>query len=156
MADPEVEKGQSLLSRISTEMVRAQKEYFGKGPTQAKSYFLDDMLIIVMRGGTTTAERTMLDFGQEDKVRDFRQTFENQMTEKLTGMIEELTGRKVLAYQSQILFKPDRVVELFVFDDEARPELLRATAEGQLRDESFGEVAAEDVGLDKPSSAGEG
>jgi len=150
---PERERGHSLLSRISTEMVRAQKEFFGKGPTQAKSYFFDDMLLIVMKGGTTTAERTMLDFGEENKVRDFRQTFENQMTEKLTGMIEELTGRKVLTYQSQIMFGPDRIVELFVFDDQARPEFIQATAEGQLCDEPVGEVNEDE--LDEPSSSGQ-
>jgi uncharacterized protein YbcI len=151
----EHEDGQSLLSRISTEIVRAQKEYFGKGPTQAKSYFLDDMLIVVMRGGMTTAEKTMLGFGEADMVRDFRQTFENQMAEKLTGLVEELTGHNVLTYQSQIMFEPDRVVEMFVFDDMARPEAIRATAEGQLRREPAGEVASEDVGLDAPSSGGE-
>ena len=94
----------------------------------------------------------MLDFGEEDKVRDFRQTFENQATERLTGMIEDLTGREVLTHQSQILFDPDRVVELFLFDRKSRPELIRATAEGQLRDEAVGEVSSHDVGLVKPSS----
>src|SRR5919107_1957074 len=92
----------TLLSRISTEMVRTQKQYFGKGPTQAKSYFFDDMLLVVMKGGVTTAEHTMLDFGQEDKVRDFRQVFENEMTARLSNLIEDLTGRKVVTYQSQI------------------------------------------------------
>jgi uncharacterized protein YbcI len=47
----------------------------------------DDMLFIVMRGGMITAEQTMLDFRQEDKVRDFRKMFENAMTERLTGLI---------------------------------------------------------------------
>jgi len=41
-ADPRA--GGELLARISNEMVRAQKEFFGKGPTKAKSYMLDDML----------------------------------------------------------------------------------------------------------------
>ncbi|MBA3741326.1 MAG: DUF2294 family protein [Chloroflexi bacterium] len=49
------EHGQGLLARLSNEMVRAQKQFFGKGPTGAKSYLLDDLLIIVMRGGLTTA-----------------------------------------------------------------------------------------------------
>jgi len=56
------EHGQGLLARLSNEMVRAQKQFFGKGPTGAKSYLLDDLLIIVMRGGLTTAEKTMLEF----------------------------------------------------------------------------------------------
>ncbi|HEX4364128.1 MAG TPA: Na-translocating system protein MpsC family protein [Solirubrobacteraceae bacterium] len=81
-----------LLARISNEMVRAQKKFFGKGPTQAKSYLVDDLLFIVMRGGITTAEATMLQFGKSDMVREFRQLFENEMTERLTSMIEDLTA----------------------------------------------------------------
>ncbi len=140
--------------RISTEMVRAQKKFFGKGPTQAKSYFLDDMLIVVMKGGLTTAEKTLLDCGEEGQVREFRQVFENQTSERLSDIVEELTGRKVISYQSQIMFSPDRVVEIFVFDDEASSESIKATAQGQLRAEPIGEVANEDVGLDELASSG--
>jgi uncharacterized protein YbcI len=97
----------------------------------------------------------MMDFGETDQVRAFRQTFENQMTGRLTGMIEELTGRKVLTYQSQIVFGPDRVFEIFVFDDQAPADSLAATAEGQLHGPAVGEVAEKDVGLDRPSQSGQ-
>jgi uncharacterized protein YbcI len=120
--------GEGLLGRISTEMVQLMKQYFGKGPTKAKSYFLDDFLIVVMRGGTTRAEQTMLEAHREDSVREFRQQFENEMTGRMTGLIEELTGRKVINYQSQILFDPDISVELFFFDDLVEQDLLRETA----------------------------
>ncbi|HEV2724244.1 MAG TPA: DUF2294 domain-containing protein [Thermoleophilaceae bacterium] len=150
----EEEDGGALLARISNEMVRAQKEFFGKGPTKAKSYMLDDMLIIVMRGGMTTAEKTMLDFGHPDQVRQFRQLFENSMTERLTGKMEELTGRKILTYQSQILFEPDVVVEIFVFDSEGSSDAIEATAEGQLEDSEQG-VATDEAALDSPASSGE-
>jgi uncharacterized protein YbcI len=147
------EQGEALLSRLSNEMVRAQKQFFGKGPTQAKSYLLDDLLIIVMRGGLTTAEKTMLEFGQPDLVRQFRQLFENEMTERLTGMVEELTGRKVLTYQSQVMFDPDVVVEIFVFDSDVAPDARAATARGQLRADDTGE-ATDDAALDDPSASG--
>ena len=147
------ERGQGLLARISNEMVRAQKEFFGKGPTKAKSYMLDDLLVIVMRDGLTTAEKTMLQFGQPDQVRQFRQLFENEMTERLTNMIEELTGREVLTYQSQVMFDPDVVVEMFVFDSVARDDDRAATAEGQLQDAAIGE-ATDEHALDDPSAAG--
>jgi uncharacterized protein YbcI len=133
--------GDSLLSRISTEIVRATKESFGKGPVSAKSYMLDDFLIVVMRGGVTTAEQTMLDFDEADLVRQFRQTFENRMTEKLVGTVEELTNRKVVTYQSQILFDPHIVIELFFFDRHADERQLRETADGQLSDRSIGEAS---------------
>lgn len=133
---PAKEEGGALLARISDEFVRIQKRYWGLGPVKAKSYMMDDLLLIVMRGGLTRAEQTMLDFGEEDQVRGFRQRFENKMTEQMTDKVEELTGRKVLTYQSQILFDPDMVVELFVFD-RAVPgsDEIVATAKGQLDEE---------------------
>jgi uncharacterized protein YbcI len=112
-------QGDSLLSRISTETVRTMKQYYGKGPISAKSYLADDLLFTVMRGGITQSEQTMLKAGREDTVRQFRQEFENEMTPRLISMVEQLTGRHVLNYQSQILFDPDMVVEIFVFDDNA-------------------------------------
>jgi uncharacterized protein YbcI len=150
---PAEERAQGLLARISNEMVGAQKRFFGKGPTEAKSYILDDLLIIVMRDGLTTAEKTMLDFGQPDQVRQFRQLFENEMTERLTDMIEELTGRKVLTYQSQVMFDPDVIVEMFVFDSPAARDAREATAEGQLADDDTGEVTDEEA-LEEAASGG--
>ena len=141
---PAEEEGGRLLASISNEFVQMQKQYWGLGPVKVKSYMMDDLLLIVMRGGLTTAEHTMLDFDEEDLVRNFRQTFENQMTEKLKDKVERLTGRKVLTYQSQILFDPDVVAELFVFDRAAPgAEEIVATAKGQLDEQALGEVESE-------------
>jgi uncharacterized protein YbcI len=126
-------QGGDMLARISDEMVTAKKKFFGKGPEQAKSYMLDDLLITVMRGGLTRAEQTMLRFGQEDMIRQFRQLFENEMTEHLTGLVERTTGRKVVNYQSQVMFDPDIIVEMFFFA-EPRQDGIEATVEGQVRD----------------------
>ena len=148
----EVPHGADLLARISTEMTRAQKKYFGKGPESTRSYMLDDFLMVVMRGSQTVAEETMVEFGQKDRVREFRQQFENEMTGLLIGMVENLTGRKVLGYQSQILFEPEVVVELFFFDRPAEDTETRATAIGQLEDPTIGE-AREDAHEDDVSGA---
>jgi uncharacterized protein YbcI len=153
-APGEDDKGGELLSRISNEMVRAQKEFFGKGPTKAKSYMLDDMLLIVMRGGMTTAEQTMLEFGHQEQVRQYRQLFEDSMTERLTSKMEGLTGRRIINYQSQVMFDPDIVVEMFVFDSEGSSDAIEATAEGQVRDDDAG-AATDEEALDPPSSSGQ-
>ena len=148
------EAGGALLSRISNEMVRALKKFYGKGPTKAKAYMLDDMLIIVMRGGLTTAEKTMLEFGNEDQVRQFRQLFQHEMTERLTDKMEDLTGRKIVTYQSQIMFDPDVVVEMFVFDSEGSSDAIEATAQGQRQEAEQG-VATDEEALDSPASSGQ-
>jgi uncharacterized protein YbcI len=128
-----------MLARLSDEMVRAKKQFFGKGPEQAKSYMLDDLLVVVMRGGLTTAEQTMLRFGRQSMVRQCRQLFEDEMTELLTGLVEQTTGRTVINYQSQIMFDPDVIVEMFLFG-EPRRDGIEATAEGQLHDDATGVV----------------
>ena len=133
----------NLLAQISNEMVRAQKTFFGRGPTQAKSYMLDDFLLIVMRGGFLPVERTMLDAGKEDIVRQYRQDFENEMTGRLTAKMEELTGRKILTYQSQTLFDPDIVIEIFFFDTAVAPEQVEETVRSQLEDSSIAEASPE-------------
>lgn len=110
----------TLLSRISNEMVKAQKLHFGRGPTQAKSYLLDDFLLVVMRGGMTTAESTMLDFGRGELVRSFRQEFEDELSRRMLDSMQTLTGRTIVSHQSQILFDPYTVVEIFFFAPDAQ------------------------------------
>jgi uncharacterized protein YbcI len=144
-----VTDGGDLLSRISNEIVQAQEAFFGERPIAAKSYILDDMLFVVMRGGFTAAEMTMLEFGHGDLVRQFRQIFENEMGEGLIGVVEELTGRKVLTYQSQVLFDPNIALEVFVFDD-TDAKAAEANARGQVADEETGAATDEDT-LDAPS-----
>jgi uncharacterized protein YbcI len=117
---------QELLGRLSRETALIQKDAFGKGPVAVRSYLFDDLLLVVMRDGLTVAEKTMLEFGQGDLVRQFRQTFENEMTSRFVDMVEAVTARKVLTYQSQIMFNPDVVIEIFVFDRELDGEFVSA------------------------------
>jgi uncharacterized protein YbcI len=133
---PEGEARENLLRRLSRETVRIQKSGFGKGPESVKSYLFDDLLLVVMRDGLTVAEKSMVAFGQRDLVRNFRQQFENEMTSRFVGMVEEITGRKVLTYQSQIMFDPDIVVEMFVFDRAFDGGLASAEARGDEEDDA--------------------
>jgi uncharacterized protein YbcI len=112
---PSADRG-DLNKAVSRGLVAAKREFYGKGPEHAKTYVMDDVMMCVMRGGKTTAEDTMLQSGMKDMVRAYRQLFQNQMEERLVGMIEQLTERKVLTYQSQVLFDPFTVIEIFMFD----------------------------------------
>lgn len=148
--EPELdsESRESLLAALSREMVRAMKEYYGRGPTRAKSYLFDDLLFVVMRGGMLQSERTLLEAGLGDTVREFRQKFENVMAKHLVGTVEQLTERKVVTYQSQILFEPEVVVEIFVFDQPVGRAELEATAEAVLAGGDVGSVGADDPDTD--------
>jgi uncharacterized protein YbcI len=106
----------SVQSRISSAMVGMKKEYYGKGPTRARTFIHDEYIFVVMEGGLTRNEETLLAAGQHDVVRSYRLRFQETMTATTVGAIEEIIGRKVLTYHSQILFDPERAIEIFVLD----------------------------------------
>lgn len=108
------------------------KGFYGRGPTKAKSYLIDDLLFVVMRGGITEAEQTLLDAGKADAVRAFRQHFENVMGERLIGTVEQLTERKVVTYQSQVLFDPHTIIEIFLFEKPFGRDTIEETARALL------------------------
>jgi uncharacterized protein YbcI len=109
----------SLSARISHTVVRSIKDLYGRGPTHAKTYLCDEYVFCVMSGGLTRAEETMLRGGQEDAVRDYRLRFQSVVAPELIRRVEDVVGRKIINYHSQILFDPDRLIEIFVLDPTA-------------------------------------
>jgi uncharacterized protein YbcI len=101
---------------LSNAMVGLKKQYYGKGPSRARSYLMDEYVLVVMEGGLTRSEETLLAAGQADLVRNYRLAFQETVTQTTTRAVEELTGRKVLSYHSQIVFDPTRAFEIFVLD----------------------------------------
>ncbi len=84
---------------------------------KAKTYALDDIVVVVMRGsGFTPLEKTIMESGQPERVVSMRHEFQNIMTQRFTETIEELTGRKVLAFLSQAHVEPDITMEIFFVD----------------------------------------
>jgi len=115
------------LSAVSNAIVAMMKKYYGRGPTAAKTYLLDDNLVVVMQDGFTTVERTLLDAGQDHLVREVRLRFQDQMGPEFTGEVERITGRKVLGYSSQVIFDPPTLFEMFVLEPTDEPEAQRAS-----------------------------
>jgi uncharacterized protein YbcI len=99
---------------IANAIVAMFKEFYGKGPTAAKTYFNDDWVFVVLEGGLTRNEETLLEAGEERLVRQFRLRFQEAMTATICGAVEEIVGRRVLTYHSQVMFDPPRTVEMFL------------------------------------------
>jgi len=106
----------SLSARVSQEVVRTMKDLYGRGPERAKTYFCDEYIFCTMSGGLTRDEETMMRGGEHEAVRDYRLRFQRVIAPELIRRVEEVVERKIVAYHSQILFNPDRLVEIFVLD----------------------------------------
>jgi uncharacterized protein YbcI len=105
-----------MLASISTGLVQLHSQYYGKGPTKAKTYLLNDTVICLLRGGFTTVERTLIDQGNAEAVYGIRRSFQQAMEAQFTEVVQTATGRKVIAYMSQIHEDPDIACEVFVLE----------------------------------------
>jgi uncharacterized protein YbcI len=106
------------LAEITNGIVRLFSEYYGRGPTKAKSYMLEDRYVVtVLRETMTTVERTLADNGEGDLVRRVRLTFQEAMADSFKGVVEQVLGRRVEAYHSQILVDPDVGFEFFLLEE---------------------------------------
>lgn len=120
-ADELVEAGAPLAggdgevrNALANAMVGMKKEFYGRGPTAAKAWLLDDYAFVAMEGGLTRNEETMVADGKAAEVRAFRLSFQETMERTIVPTVEEIVGREVLAYHSQIVFDPTRTFEVFV------------------------------------------
>jgi uncharacterized protein YbcI len=113
---PDPLAGGKLLAEITNRIVAMMREHYGRGPIKAKTYVLDNLIVCVLSNGFTAIERTMMDGGEAGRVLDMRRDFQGLMKERYSRMIEELTGRKVLAFLSQAHVEPDLTIEMFLMD----------------------------------------
>jgi uncharacterized protein YbcI len=104
----------AVLTAISDGMVALLKEFYGRGPTRAKSYFQDDLVVVIMRGGFTPVEQTLLDGGRRDAVIQQRMHFQELMRERFTSVVENATGRRVIGFMSANQQDPDFMCDVFV------------------------------------------
>jgi uncharacterized protein YbcI len=107
-----------IRARISREIVRLQAEYYGKGPTKAKTYIVDDLVVVVLEESFTRAERTLAERGEGDAIQHIRRRFQQQMAESFTSVVEQATGRRVRAFLSDTDIAQDVSVETFLLADE--------------------------------------
>jgi uncharacterized protein YbcI len=102
---------------ISNGIVGLMAQYYGRGPTKAKTYLFDRYVFCALEDLLTRAEATMVANGREGLVRDMRLTFQADMAHEFKSVVEEAVGRRVVTYQSQIVFDPPMGFEIFVLED---------------------------------------
>jgi uncharacterized protein YbcI len=103
---------------ISNEIVRLQAEYYGKGPTRAKTYIVEDLVVVVLEESFTRAEKTLAQRGEREAIEHIRRRFQQQMADEFTSVVEQATGRKVRVFLSETNIDQDVSVETFLLADE--------------------------------------
>ena len=108
--------GGDIRGNVSRRMVQLHKEFYGRGPEKAKTYYSGDLVVVLMRGGFTRVEETLLQEGRGESVLQQRSDFQKVMAARFIAVIEEETGRKVIAMMSGTHQHPDLLGEMFVLE----------------------------------------
>jgi uncharacterized protein YbcI len=108
-----ISEGQ-LATAIASMVVQVLRQYTGRGPTKSRTYFNEDLIVVVLQGTFTPAERSLVANGKGDVVLSGRRALQDIMRGDLIAGIEDLTGRTVLAFLSDNSIEPDVKVKSFL------------------------------------------
>jgi uncharacterized protein YbcI len=127
MAIETSERGRQAAS-ISNAITRLHREHYGRGATTTRTIIQRNYVVCFLDDIYTPVERTLIEAGRREQVRETRNIFHDAMGPKFREAVEEATGRKVIAFMSQVCFDPDMAAEVFVLepqDDDRAPEASR-------------------------------
>ena len=118
--DPEAPPPDRTLRDISKAIVALYKEQFGRGPeTVWTRYSGPDAILTVLGNSLTPVERTMLQMGEEQRLRDIRTMFQHATEPQFRAAVEEITGRRVIGFMSGIDVRNDLSSEVFTLEPRA-------------------------------------
>jgi len=103
-----------VLTAISDGLVALLKEFYGRGPSRVKTYYEDDLVVCLLRDGFSRVEQTLLEGGRSSAVIEQRMAFQDLMRHRFEGVIQNATGRRVIAFMSGNQQSPDLMCEVFV------------------------------------------
>ena len=116
-----------LAAGISNAIVGIHRQYFGRGASRARTVMGADYIICFLEDIYTPVERTLIDAGRFPAVQATRSAFQDTMREKFSSAVEELSGRKVVGFLSQVHVDPDLAVETFILEATDGASRMEAT-----------------------------
>jgi uncharacterized protein YbcI len=114
VVDGPVISSRPQLTDISNAAVALHREHFGRGPGAAKTHITDNLVVCVLTDVFTPLERTLIDAGQEARVRETRAIHRAATEESYKTRMESVLGRPVEAHLNTIHVDPDVAVDIFM------------------------------------------
>jgi uncharacterized protein YbcI len=116
MAATDSDERRSRAAAISKAMTKLHHDHYGRGPNAVRTVVGYDHVICFLEDLYTTVERTLLERGEIEAVRQTRLAFQRAMETTFVAAIEDVMGRKVRSFLSQVTFDPDISVEIFILE----------------------------------------
>lgn len=106
-----------MEAEISNAIIQFEKEYMGRGPMETKSYLIDDMVFIRLKGVLTQAEE------QLSKTEEGAELIKRTRSKLLEGarplleqLITDITGNSVISLHTDISTRTGERIIIFILD----------------------------------------
>jgi uncharacterized protein YbcI len=123
---------------VGNAITRLHRDNYGRGATTTRTMYQRNHIVVFLEDIYTPAERTLIEAGNHEDVQRTRKAFQDAMRERFSASVEEITGRKVIQFMSQVSFDPDMAAEIFILEPGTTEDI--APEEGADQD---GKVALE-------------
>jgi uncharacterized protein YbcI len=111
----------TVEARISEAIIRFEREYMGRGPEETKTYMIDDIVLVRLRGVLTPAEKQLARTGEGPAGRGLIKQVRMELLEKakplLERIIRDITGATVRSLHTDISTTTGERVILFTLDE---------------------------------------
>lgn len=130
----------AMTAAISNSMVGLLHRYTGRGPTRARTTIGEDIIVCVMGATLTKGEQSLVGDGKAEVVLHGRRAFQDIMQDEAISAVQELSGRRVVAFMSNNHINPDLAVEVFILEptDGDLPENRHVDGHGPQLDDDPG------------------
>lgn len=118
-------KGQ-MEARISEAIIQFEKDYMGRGPTDSRTYLVDNLVVIKLQGVLTPAETQLISSDASDSGRELVKKMRHALLQKarplLEALIKDILGVGIRCLHSDLsTITGERVI---IFSLESTPEIL--------------------------------
>jgi uncharacterized protein YbcI len=107
---------------VSNAVTRLMYDLYGKGAARTRTYMTDEHVFCALEGVLTTVERTLVEAGETDLVRELRVRFGELVRPVIGAEVGRLLSRQVVAVESQLVFDPDTLFLIFVLGEHRQGE----------------------------------
>jgi len=109
-------KGQ-LEAEISNALTQFEKEFMGRGPRESKTYIIQDMILVRLKGILTPAEVQLAEKDQgAGLIKEMRMRLIESSRPKLEKIVVDKTGMKVVSLHTDISSRSGERVFIFVME----------------------------------------
>lgn len=109
----------AVADRISEEIASIYGESYGDLPTSVRTHVLDDAVPCICDVDLLPHERLIVGSGSPESVRSVRKAFQETIEATFFSTVEHMTGRRVVAFISDMHLDPSFTIEFFRLGPEA-------------------------------------